>query len=237
MVGVAATLDRLIYVDDSGHPQSGMVVYGWIECAPDRWAGVLKAWLDTRKKLWREYSIPVTQELHATEYVNGRGRISTSIPDRFVRASVPYWKDFGRAVAVECLDTLRSTEGLTVGAVWRKGDPRDLARTRQETYAALVERLERELAAAGSLAMVFMDGDGSDSSYRSTHRSLRLAERRVIEDAIHLDSRGSQLVQMADLVAWSANVHVDAHHGNEFAWEWYSTYLAERDRARAPQQI
>nr|WP_197683327.1 hypothetical protein [Jiangella alkaliphila] len=127
---MAATLDRLIYVDDSGHPQSGMVVYGWIECAPDRWAGVLKSWLDTRKKLWREYSIPVTQELHATEYVNGRGRISTSIPDRFVRAGVPYWKDFGRAVAVECLDTLRSTEGLTVGAVWRKGDPRDLARTR-----------------------------------------------------------------------------------------------------------
>ncbi|WP_267884925.1 hypothetical protein [Jiangella alkaliphila] len=42
---------------------------------------------------------------------------------------------------------------------------------------------------------------------------------------------------MADLVAWSANVRVDPYHGNEFAWEWYSTYLAERDRAREPQKI
>jgi hypothetical protein len=47
-------LDRLIYIDDSGHPASGLVVYGWIEFSPDRWASVLKTWLETRKRLWRE---------------------------------------------------------------------------------------------------------------------------------------------------------------------------------------
>lgn len=237
MIRMPGALDRLVYIDDSGHPASGLVIYGWIEFSPDRWASVLKAWLDTRKRLWREYGIAITEELHTTQYVNGRGRISKAVPDRHVHDGIEFWKDFGREVAVECLETLRSTEGLSVGAVWRRGEPGDIARTRRDAYAALVARFEHQLRATESLAMLFMDGDGSDTSYRSTHRSLRLSDRRVIEDAIHLDSRTSQLTQMADLVAWSANAHVDRVNGNEFAWSWYERFLSERDPARAPQEI
>lgn len=54
-------------------------------------------------------------------------------------------------------------------------------------------KIELELIEFDSLAMIFMDGDGSDSSYRTTHRGLATADRRVIEDAIHIDSAGSQL--------------------------------------------
>ena len=230
-------LERMMYVDDSGHPATGLVVYGWIEFAPDHWAGVLRNWLDTRKRLWREFGVPIVQELHTTEYVNGRGRISRGVPERHVHAGAEYWKDFGREVAVECLQTLRSTEGLRVGAVWRRGPPQDIARTRQDTYAALVTQVERELAAEQILGIIVMDGNGSDPSYRSTHRNLKLAERRVIEDAIHLDSRASQLVQMADLVAWSAYAHLDRHARNRFAWRWYSEYLSERDPSRAPREV
>lgn len=230
-------LNRLMYIDDSGNPQSGLVIYGWIEFSPDRWAPILKSWLEMRKRLWRELGIPVTEELHTTEYVNGRGRISKRVPDRHVHDGVEFWKDFGREVAVECLESLRCAEGLKAGAVWRRGSRQEYALTKRNLYAAHVKRVEVELEATGSLAMLFMDGDGSDSSYRSTHRSLRLANRRVIEDAIHLESRSSQLTQMADLVAWSANAHVDRHNGNEFAWGWYERYLSERDVAREPQEI
>lgn len=230
-------LDRLIYVDDSGRPQSGLVVYGWVEFAPDHWATALQAWLDTRKRLWRDFSIPVTQELHTTEYVNGRGRISRRLPAHHVHGGVEYWKDFGHQVAEECLATLRCTEGLGAGAVWRRGDPGDFNRTKKDTYTALIQQFESELAQTDSLALVFMDGDGSDTSFRATHRTLKLRERRVIEDAIHINSRDSQLVQMADLVAWSANAHIDRYEGNRFAWEWYATYLSERDHVRGPQEI
>lgn len=230
-------LDRLIYIDDSGHPSSGLVTYGWIELRPDRWAGVLKSWLDTRKRLWREFGIPVSRELHTTDYVNGRGRISKRIPERHIHNGVEYWKDFGREVAGECLETLRCSEGLSVGSVYRIGDPADFAATKQQLYASLVDRFERELAETDSLGLVFMDGDGSDTSYRSTHRGLPLGERRVIEDAVHLDSRSSQLVQMADLVAWSAYTAVEQAPRAEFAWEWYSRHLAERDPLRGPQEL
>lgn len=230
-------LNRLIYVDDSGHPQSGLVTYGWIEFSPDRWADVLARWLDTRKRLWREFGVPVTQELHTTAYVNGRGRISKQIPDRHRHEGVEYWKDFGREVAGECLETLRCSEGLTVGSVYRQGKPEHFATTKQQLYASLIERFENELANSDSLALVFMDGDGTDTSYRSTHRGLPLKVRRVVEDAIHLDSRSSQLVQMADLVAWSAYVSVERHPPAEFAWDWYTDHLAERDPQRKPIEI
>ncbi|SEE67287.1 DUF3800 domain-containing protein [Ruania alba] len=230
-------LTRLIYVDDSGHPSQGLVVYGWVECSPDRWADVLSSWLDTRKRLWREYGIPVSRELHSTDYVNGRGRISRRVPRRYVRAGVEQWKDFGREVARECLETIRSTGGIRVGAVWRPGSPEELTRNRRATYEALLTRLQHELVAMDALAMVFMDGDGSDPTYRSCHRALSLQDRHVIEDAVHLDSRESRLVQMADLVAWSAMAHVDRHEANIFAWSWYQTYLSERDPWREPQQV
>jgi len=68
------SLDRLIYIDDSGRPQSGLVVYGWVEFDPEHWASILKQWIELRKKLWREFGIAVTEELHATVYVIGRGR-------------------------------------------------------------------------------------------------------------------------------------------------------------------
>lgn len=179
----------------------------------------------------------MTQELHTTDYVNGRGRISSRFPDRHRHNGVEHWKDFGREIAVECLETLRSAEGLTVGAVVRRGDPRHLAQTRRDAYVALIDRFEGELRTADAIGMVFMDGDGSDSSYRTAHRALKLDQRRVIEDAIHLDSKHSQLAQMADLVAWSAYASIDRHLGNEFAWQWYSRHLAERDPRRMPADI
>jgi hypothetical protein len=74
-------------------------------------------------------------------------------------------------------------------------------------------------------------------SFRTTHRQLKLDERHIIEDAIHLDSKSSQLVQMADLVAWSAYAAVDRHPRNEFAWGRYETYLAERDPGRQPKEL
>ncbi|WP_067647236.1 DUF3800 domain-containing protein [Nocardia harenae] len=82
-----------------------------------------------------------------------------------------------------------------------------------------------------------MDGDGTDSSYRTTHRGLALAQRRVIEDAIHIDSSSSQLIQMADLVAWTANATIGRHPKNEFAGQWYRDYLSERDPRREPREL
>lgn len=64
-----------------------------------------------------------------------------------------------------------------------------------------------------------------------------MSERHVIEDAIHLDSRSSQIIQMADLVAWSAFTSLERYSQQEFAWDWYGSYLSERDPFRVPREL
>lgn len=73
-------LDTMMYIDDSGHPQSGSVVYGWVSFSPDRWSDVLGSWMNNRKNLYRTYGVPIAQELHMTDYVLGAGVSASNRP-------------------------------------------------------------------------------------------------------------------------------------------------------------
>ena len=52
------SISRMIYMDDSGSEASGTIVYGWIECAPNRWRYGLRELLELRKQLYRDYQVP-----------------------------------------------------------------------------------------------------------------------------------------------------------------------------------
>jgi hypothetical protein len=227
-------LTRLIYVDDSGHQATGLCVYGWVHFSPDRWAHVLRRWLDLRKMLQREYGIDVESELHATDLVNGRGRISKRVPDRYCHDGSVFWKDFGRDVVRLLLAEIGSLEGLTVGSVFERFAPDPDQGTKTSLYRKLVQHWERELVREDGLALVFVDGNGTDHSYRTTHRSFDVMDRRIIEDPVMTDSAQSQFVQIADLVAWSAYAAVEQPPRHDFAWGWYERHLAVRDPRRVP---
>lgn len=154
------TLDRMLYLDDSGSSLSGLVVYGWVEVAPCDWGSALREWLTLRKELVRDHRVPVTAELHCTEYVQGRGvsgfgHISTSPPARFrtTRVSVDgansemvLWKDLGREVAERCLTVLARSPTMRVGAVWQRTPAKGSA------YAAEKYALVRALPRAAGRA-------------------------------------------------------------------------------------
>lgn len=235
-------MTRLIYVDDSGSvDHGGLIIYGWVEVSPASWRTVLRTWLELRKRLFTEYGIPVSQELHSTEFINGRGQVSVAPPARLT-VGVPtpgtvLWKDLGREVAQLCLETLRDCPDLRVGAVYRwsgvKGSA--YARERYDVYSELVQAFDDELRSADSFGFVTIDGN--DTHYRTAHRSLKLDTRHVIEDPAYHDSKHSQWTQMADLVAYTANLHLNRHEGNAFGWTWYETYLVGSDAAAGPRLL
>ncbi|MGL5406275.1 MAG: DUF3800 domain-containing protein [Propionibacteriaceae bacterium] len=119
----------------------------------------------------------------------------------------------------------------------RDGEPSDVAAMKRDLYRSLLDSFEQEFTQRDALGLIFMDGDGSDSTYRDAHRRLPRQSRRIVEDPIPQDSKASQLMQMADLVAWTANAHLDPPPKLVEAESWWETYLSARALDRLPEII
>lgn len=215
---------RLFYMDDSGSPNDGHIVYAWIEVTPGCWAPGLRHWLDLRHRLYASYQVPADAELHATQLIGGRGTPATGGDFNSSKAR-------RRQLVEEALTAIGENAHIKIGLVHRhtQARGRDYAQEREEVYGALVDHLDRRLQAVDEYGAIVMDGDGSDPSYLSRHRTLPLASRRLIEDPFFQNSHVSQWVQMADLVAWTGYQSINHHDGKTFAWDWYSDYLSRSD--------
>lgn len=135
---------RLFYIDDSGAEETGWAVYAWIECTFPNWALGLRAWLDLRKDLYAQHQIPPSAELHATQFINGRGNPSQN-------PGVNMSKRVRQRVAEQALATICECAELHIGAVYRQTPARkkEYAVERNATYAGLVDHLDARLGAAG----------------------------------------------------------------------------------------
>lgn len=223
---------RFFYIDDSGSVDTGLIVYAWIELTADEWRAGLRTWLDLRKDLYRNHSVPPSEELHATKFVNGRDRISL---DPAVNRS----KSRLRQIMTEALQVIRIAPELRLGIVYRKtkASGAAYAKERNDVYQELLAHLDTRLTAANEFGLVFMDGDGTDPHYQRAHRRLKLEHRRIIEDPLFQGAHQSQWIQMADLVAWTTYQSLLLHPGKRFAWDWYAIYLQPSDVNGGPLSV
>jgi hypothetical protein len=110
------------------------------------------------------------------------------------------------------LTRIAATTDLYIGTVYRATTAKRhaYAQHRADVYRRLVTHIDSRMAAHNEHGIVFTDGNGTDPSYAAAHRSLALADRRVVVDPSFQSSRRSQWLQMADLVAFSSAVSVSA---------------------------
>jgi len=189
----------LIYCDDSGSPNDGLVVFSWVEVKPDQWASVLGGWMDHRKSLYVRYGVPPSVELDASKLVAGRG--SPSLDATFNESS-----DLRLELVLDSLRAVGEIENIDIGTVYRRTSERGRAyqQVKADVYSELLRHWDDSCVRAGRFSMVSMDGDGSDRTYLKAHRKLDPDTRRIVEDPRYLDSPASQWTQMADLLVWSA---------------------------------
>jgi hypothetical protein len=209
---------RIFFVDDSGN--QSIAVLAAISFELSEWRRVLTEWLGWRRWMWKQYGLPTDFELHAQEFVSGRGEISYrdsagNMQKPPINSVLGYRKEAYR----RSLAQIDRQEGVSVLAVAWQG------RTIAETYAWFIAELDGLLADLDEEAIVVVDGL-DDSSYRPAHRQLDIKTRRVIEDPLMQSSRHSQLIQMADLVAYAAFQHLVADPEKRFMWDWYPRFLA-----------
>ncbi len=222
---------RMYYVDDSGAGETGYAVFSWITCDITAWRTGLAAWLALRRRFFVDYQIPPSYELHASVFVNGRGRPSLNAAWNVHKANRVEAAKLALSAIADCPE-------LTVGTVYRRFHrPRWLGEARTDLYARLVDRLDHQLAERGEFGLIFMDGDGSDRNTAEAHRLLKLDDRHVIEDPSFRDSRRSQWVQMADFVAYTAYQNLLRDPTRRFLWSWYDHYLRNSDASGGPIEL
>ncbi|WP_308202080.1 DUF3800 domain-containing protein [Rathayibacter rubneri] len=206
---------HLCYVDDSGDSRHGVTLTGLI--VEDReWSGLLNAWLAGRRAIHREFGVLKTAELHATKLYKGRGQFCETLAQN---ASFGTGKRAAAGrVMLSALAKHPRFEVVTVGMA---------DRSKPVAYARFIAWLEDWAEREGTYVMVLYDGQqglgdpGEElepprdrelwetairdaAPYREVHRSLDIQSRRVVEDVMMQDSRYSQLIQAADLIAYGA---------------------------------
>ena len=211
------------YVDDSGDSHNGTTLTALI-VEDQHWTGLLGAWLQGRRDIHREFGVPKSKEIHAVDLYKKRGSFCET-PEQE--------KKFGennRAAAGRMLlSALSKHQDFTVVTV------ASAEVVKPRVYAKFIAWLEDWAVLNDTYLLVFYDGQqglgkpgesltleeqqalwesaGREAApYREVHRGLDLDSRRIIEDVVMQDSKYSQLIQAADLIAYGAyHKHLQEH--------------------------
>ncbi|GAA3991351.1 hypothetical protein GCM10022247_07710 [Allokutzneria multivorans] len=191
---------RLVYVDDSGTVDrqlapGGLMLFSFLTICPTSWIQVRRPWLVFRRMLEQTINIPTSYELHGVKFLGGRGRPrGHNHPDLSGEERLRLFK--------LALDTIAALPGLELTTIAVRTTDREKA------YHRCVQHRFGELVSGNAQPhVVIVDGDGTDPVYRRVHRSFHESRDglpALIEDPMFQPSLSHQMIQIADLVAYSA---------------------------------
>jgi hypothetical protein len=193
----------VVYLDDSYDDK--FVAFSALMVPGAQWVAALKHIKQFRSSLRKSDGIFTSVELHAVDFVAGRGRPSDRIVVKSRRIEI--YRQF--------LGTIATTPGMrAINAYFPKGF---MARA----FERLLNRLNMYMTKCNGHAILICD-EGNESTYRALCRQLRafnpipsrfgtwssgpwrdIPTDRVIEDPVFRNSKDSYFIQAADFSAYS----------------------------------
>lgn len=187
---------HLVYIDDSKDDAS--CCFSAIILPADRWGEALEHLITFRRAINRSHQIYMSIELHATDWIGGRGNVAPVTVRRDERATI-------FRAALEHFTTLPGC------VIINAHGPR-----RQENglFERLCNRIQRNMRAQQSRALIISDeGKNFDAMVRRMRRYNPIPGRfggvlhrpldRIIEDLVYRKSDKSLFIQAADFCAFS----------------------------------
>jgi len=193
---------HFVYMDDSGDEH--VRAYSALAIAEVDWKETFSRIKEYRRALKKEYGIFVTEEFHATEFVAGRGRISTRIVPKGLRCHI-------------FRETLKLIAKFPGARLFNAIGPKP---TDSLIFERLMNRININMQKSGSNAVIVMD-EGKD--YTSLVRRLSVYNPiqsmfgrwpdgnmyknipldHILEDIIFRDSQKSYFIQLVDFCAYA----------------------------------
>jgi hypothetical protein len=192
--------------DDSVFTMSALLIPG------HAWKDCFTAVRDYRRELKNRFGIFTTKELHATDFVAGRGRISPRTVSKGIRARIFH----------ETLDLVTTLPGAAViSGAWEIAGTGHQA-IHAKAFARIHDRLQRRCSADNS-QMVRVVDQGREVELRKVARrsavynmvgsrygvwedgarAKNIPWDRMVEDPVFKDSAQSYFLQLADFIAFA----------------------------------
>lgn len=193
---------HFVYIDDS---KDGTDLYFSALIVPsDQWREGLDKIIAWRRDIKSRFGIYVQKEIHATDWLAGRGKVAPRVVSKAIRAML--FREF--------LKTIAELPGAQlINATGHKN--RDLT-----IFERMMNRIQKNMEVHGSECLIFSDeGKSYDKLLRKMRHFNHIPSRfgrwapgqasqniplsRVLEDPIYRDSAKSFYIQAADACAFS----------------------------------
>lgn len=187
---------HLVYIDDSKDENS--CCFSAIIIPSERWTEALDHLIAFRRQIKQSHGIYTTIELHATDWLGGRGNVAPQTVRRDERARI-----FQAA--------LRHFTGLPDCSII---NAHGLRRNDELLFERLCNRIQENMRRRDSRALIISDeGKNYDGLVRRMRRHNPITGRfggvlsrpidRIIEDLVYRKSERSLFIQAADFCAFS----------------------------------
>lgn len=198
---------NLFYIDESY--DQDIFVYSAINIPIENWLDIFKQIKKFRKHLKVKYSIKLYKELHATDFVNGRGNISIKYVPKALRRQI--FKD-----TLKFISNLKNISIFNAVATHNNDKP-------QIALERLINRINRTMEHKNRYAILIIDRGKEreitklirkisvhnpiPSQYGLWHETQQSSKNipidKIIEDPFFKDSERSYFIQLADFCAYS----------------------------------
>jgi hypothetical protein len=193
---------HLVYIDDS--QSNSRVYYSALIIPAELWQRALDHQLVFRRLMKTQHGIYVKKEMHATEWLGGRGKIAPQLVSKQIRAQL--FRDF--------LTHLTKMPGAQIVNATGHDSKEEVV------FERLLNRIQKNMVVQGSRALIISDeGKDYDTLLRKmrrfnpipsqygrwgpSQRSKSIPLNRIIEDIVYRNSARSLMIQAADACAFS----------------------------------